>query len=203
MNFTEEIVNNAKERANRIKGYLEELEVQMALGKAEARDAFEKEKKNFNKFIRSYKNQVQEAENIASNHRTVLDAKFADLEVKISQEFPTAKRPYDKHKKETLQSIYELEYALKEAYGDVGFIIQEKLDRFKDQLDTYRVQLALSDNKPEESLTVRREELLTAATEIREKLQQKEVLGEKVEHFVDDISDAFDKMKKAFSDLFA
>jgi hypothetical protein len=203
MNFTEEIINVGKEKATRIQSFLEEIEVQMALGKAEARDSFEKEKKNFNKFLHSYKDQVREAENIATNHRLELNDKFNDLEAMISKEFPTAKRTFDKFKKDTLHAIYQLEFSLKEAYGDVGVLMQEKLDKFKDLLDAYRIQLALSDVEPEESLHTRKEELLKAVGEIREKLQKEEVLGTKIDTFVEDVSESFDKMKKAFSDLFA
>lgn len=203
MNFTEDIISAGKERATRIKAFLEELELQMALGKAEAKDAFESEKKSFNSFLNSYRAKMHEAENVANEHRMELDEKFAALEAKISVEFPTAKRKFDKLKKETLQSIYELEHALKVAYGDVGENIQEKLDGFKDKLDAYRIQLALADSDAEGTLENRKAELLENVGNIREKLQQKEELSSKVDNFVEDISESFDKMKKAFSDLFA
>ena len=58
MNLTEEMIAVGKEKATRIKAFLEELELQMALGKADAKDAIEKEKKNFQQFLQKYKSQI-------------------------------------------------------------------------------------------------------------------------------------------------
>lgn len=203
MNFTDEILQVGKDKATRLKSYLEELEVQMALGKAEARDAFEKEKKTFRNYMNSYQTKLAENENLASENRMNLNVKFAALDSLINQEFPTQKRSYDKFKRETLQAIHELEFGIKEAHGDVGLKTQMALDRFKDKLDTYRVQLALSEVKPEESLNNRKAELHEAIVKIQNNLNKEMEAGSKMDNFVEEVSESLDKMKKAFSDLFA
>ncbi len=203
MNLTEEITTVGKEKATRIKAYLEELELQLALGKADARDAFRKEKKNFENFIDKYKSQVGEIEDDTLEHVHDLNMKFSNLLAKVNLPFPTTKRKFDKFKNETLHAIYELELAMKATYGEVKPNIQSRLDAFKDKLDAYRIQLAFADYKEEEKLQARKTELTEAINEIRDKLQEQEEAGAKLEHFVEDISDSFEKMKKAFSDLFA
>ena len=203
MNLTDEIITVGKDKATRIKAFLEELELQMALGKAEAKDAFEAEKKNFQQFLQNYKSQIHDVEDEGVAYVHELNAKFAVLSGKVNLAMPASKREFDKYKKETLHAIYELELALKDKYGEVGDELRERLDIFKDKLDAYRIQLAFTEFKQENELLERKNELTDAINEIRNKLQEKEEAGAKLEHFVEDISDSFEKMKKAFSDLFA
>ena len=203
MNLSDEIITVGKDRATRIKAFLEELELQMALGKAEAKDAIEDEKKNFQQFLQKYRSQIHEVEDETVDHVHILNEKFAVLAGKVNLAMPTTKRDFDKYKKETLHAIYDLELALKEKYGKVGEELWDRLDVFKDKLDAYRIQLAFTEFKNEGELQERKSELLDAINEMRDKLQEKEEAGAKLEHFVEDISDSFEKMKKAFSDLFA
>jgi predicted nuclease with TOPRIM domain len=203
MNFTEEIITVGKDRATRIKAFLEELELQTALGKAEAKDAIEEEKKNFQKFLRKYKSQIHEVEDESIEQVRELNDKFAVLAAKVNLPMPDNKRKFDQYKNETLHAVYDLELALKEKYGEVSEELMGRLDAFKDKLDAYRIQLAFTEFKHEEELKERKTELLDAINEIRDKLQEKVEAGAKLEHFVEDISDSFEKMKKAFSDLFA
>jgi uncharacterized protein YoxC len=203
MNLTDEITTVGKEKATRIKAFLEELELQMALGKAEARDAFKEEKKNFEKFLDKYKTQVHGVEDESLEHVHELNMKFANLLAKVNLKFPDTKRKFDKFKNESLHAIFELEVAMKATYGEVKPDMQARLDVFKDKLDAYRIQLAFADYKEEEKLQARKNELTDAINEIRDKLQEQEEAGTKLEHFVEDVSDSFEKMKKAFSDMFA
>ncbi len=203
MNLTDQIITVGKDRATRIKAFLEELELQMALGKAEAKDAIEEEKKNFQHFLRQYKSQMDEVEDGTLDHIKELNDKFAALAAKVNLPMPATKRKFDQYKKETLHAIYDLELAMKEKYGEVNEELMVRLDAFKDRLDAYRIQLAFTEFQKEEELMERKNELLDAINEIRDKLQEKEEAGARLEHFVEDISDSFEKMKKAFSDLFA
>ncbi len=203
MDFQKNLMDVGKERITQLRSFLDELEVQMALGKAEARDAFEREKKTLNRFINQEKAELKKMSKAAEEHRSELLAKFETLEAKISHPLPTAKRKFDKQKKETLQAIYELEAGLKETYGDVSREMQNRLDAFKGKLDAYRVQLALGSYEDEAKLEKRKAELKEAVGEIREKLQKEAESGSKVEHFVEEVSESFEHFKKAFSDLFS
>ena len=65
MSFQDNIIATGKEKAAQIKSFLEEMQVQMALGKAEARDAIEREQKNFQKFINQQKAEMKKVEEIS------------------------------------------------------------------------------------------------------------------------------------------
>jgi len=203
MSLQSNLVAIGKEKSMQMKALVEELELQMALGKAEARDVIKEEQKNLRKFISQQKVEMNRSEATANEHREVLNKKFMDLETVISKELPTTKRKFDAYKKASLQAIYELEYQLKESYGDVSPAIQEQLNKFKIKLDGYRVQLALASLDDEAQLNNRKAELQVAIDGIQEKMNKEIEDRGKVEHFVDEITESFDHMKKAFSDLFS
>lgn len=203
MSLQSNLVAMGKEKSMQMKALVEELELQMALGKAEARDVIKEEQKNLKKFINQQKVEMNRSEKTANEHREVLNKKFIDLETAVSKELPTTKRKFDAYKKETLHSIYELEYQLKESYGDVSPDIQTQLNKFKVKLDGYRVQLALANLEDEAQLNNRKAELQTAIDSIQEKMNKEIADRGKVENFVDEVTESFDHMKKAFSDLFS
>jgi len=135
-------------------------------------------------------------------HRAGLWKAFESLDGNLSKPFATTKRKFDKEKKETLASIYVLEAALKEAYGDVRPTIQELLDKVKSKLDTYRVQLALGSIEDESALQNKKAELTEAIAGLRERLQKDRESKGKLSSFVEEMGESFDHFKRAFSDLF-
>lgn len=192
-----------QEKLQQLKTVFEELEVQLALGKAEAKEVFEREKKNLNEFIHEQKIRFKKEEKMAVEKWEDLLKKFEQLEAELSKETATKKKAYDKQKQETLRSVYELENAIKEAYGELGATLREQLDLFKAKLDAYRIQLALSEFDNAGEADNRRVELKEKIGEIREKMQKEEEQANKVDDFVSEMSASFDHLKKAFSDLFA
>lgn len=197
------LIDVGKEKVNQLKSFLDDLEVQMALGKMEAKDAFESEKKNLNKFIQKEKAAIKNIAIIGEEHRRELREKFEKLEGVLSRSFATGKRKFDKDKKEALTAIYEVEAIMKTAYGDVNYSVQQELDSFKVKLDTYRVQLALGTIDDEKALETRKAALKETIGGIREKLARDSEGDSRLENFVEEIGESFDHMKKAFSDLFA
>lgn len=203
MSLQTNLISTGKEKAAQITAFLEELELQMALGKAEARDAIEREQKTFRKFINQQKSHIRHTTDAAEEHRLDLSRKFNALEAVLSKDLPHSKRKFDAAKKQTLTAIYELEDQLKTAYGDVNLSLQQQLDKFKTKLDGYRVKLALSNVEDEVQLQNRKVELQKAINSIQEKINEESEARGKVDHFVEEVSESFDHMKKAFSELFS
>lgn len=203
MTLQKELMDIGKERLTQMKVLVDELQVQLSLGKAEAKDAFERERKNFLRFINEEKAQLRRSGETAEKHREMLLDKFEALEAQLSKEIAASKRQFDVQKKNALHTIYELEFALKETYGDVSMTVQTKLDNFKGKLDGYRIQLALGEYEAEDKMRNRRKELKEAIGDIRTRLQKEVGAGEKIDKFGDEISTSFEHMKKAFSELFS
>ena len=65
MALQQDFLELGKGKLTQAKAFLEELEVQITLGKAEARDAFESERKTLTKYLNKQKVQLKNAENMA------------------------------------------------------------------------------------------------------------------------------------------
>ena len=192
-----------KEKLTQMKVFLDELEVQMALGKSEAKDAFDRERKNFQQYISDQKEQIKQVGKEAENHRKTLAEKFENLENLLKKEIATSKTKFDLDKKSTLKAIYELEFTIKKAYGEVGTAMQNKIDSFKGKLDAYRIQLALGEYEDIAELESKKEALRNSVAKITDKLRKEENASEKIDHFADEINESVDHLKKAFSELFS
>ena len=201
MTLQEELMDIGKERLTQMKVLLDELQVQLSLGKAEAKDVFDRERKNFLNFVSEEKNVLRRSGEAASTHRTVLMEKFDALDARLAKVVAENKRQYDVQKRETLHAIYELELAMKEAYGDVGMALQAKLDAFRSKLDNYRIKLALGEFETQGELEPLKPELVNAIADIRERLKKETGASEKIDSFSNEISTSFEHMKKAFSNL--
>lgn len=203
MTLQSELVEMGKARLTQLKVLLDELQLQLTLGKLEAREAFERESKNFRQFIRDYREQYKKEHQEIATHRSNLSEKLEALEKLLDRELATTKKKFDQDKKEILHAIHELESVIEDTYGEVGKLIQDRLDGFKGRLDAYRVQLALGEYEIAEELESKKTALRNTLNDIAEKLKKEESAGEKIDHFADEVGKSVDHLRKAFSDLFA
>ena len=195
------LVEKSKEKLNSLKMWADELELQMALGKAEARDAFERERKNITKFVNSHKSQIKMQGKISTDKKQELLVFIEKLEESLNQNVPTNKRDYNKYKKEVLYNIYNLEYALKDTYGELDFSLKNEFDEFKTKLDVFRINLALNDSSDKEKVDSLKAKVQEKVFEIRTKMQKSESELNRMDNFMEDISESFDYFKKAINDL--
>jgi hypothetical protein len=201
MTLQDELLDIGKERLTQMKVLLDEMQVQMALGKSEAKDIFERERKNFMSFVSEEKNMLRRTGEAAAKHRQTLMDKFDALDARLAKATAENKRQYDVQKRETLHAIYSLELAMKEAYGDVGMALQAKLSAFRSKLDDYRIKLALGEFEDEATLELLKPELVAAVADIRERLKKETGASEKIDSFTNELSTSFDHMKQAFANL--
>ena len=201
MTLQEELLDLGKERLTQMKVLMDEMQVQMALGKAEAKDIFDRERKNFLSFVSEEKNVLRRTGEAATKHRQTLSERVDALDARLAKAPAENKRQYDVQKRETLHAIYNLELAMKEAYGDVGMALQIKLNAFRAKLDDFRIKLALGDFEEEAMLETMKPELVNAISDLRERLKKEAGASEKIDSFANELSTSFDHMKKAFSNL--
>ncbi len=203
MTIQHEFIEMSKERLTQMKVLLDELQVQLNLGKAEALDIFERERKNFRQFIRDYKEQLQQENRKVTEHRDNLVRKMEALENVLETALATSKKKFEQDKKSVLQAIYELEAELKETYGDLGQNLQERLDSFKGRLDAYRVQLALAEYEAKDELEEKKTALRNSVNSLIEKIRNESSVSERVDQFSSEVNQSMDHLRKAFSELFS
>ena len=195
------IIDRIKTQARSLKTLSEELQVQMALGKAEARDLIEKERKNLTKYINTQKSEIEKAENIKNENRREFLSCVEDLESVLFSEVPTEAKEYDDYKDNLLNKVYKLEEEVRDNYPAMNEKMQEMLDAFKAKMDAFRVNLALHDKDNPEKVDKIRNEFTERLGEIRKVLSDKEEAQSKLDNFMEDISESFNYLKRAIADL--
>jgi chromosome segregation ATPase len=195
------IMDRVKNEARNLKVLYEELQVQMSLGKAEARDMIERERKALSDYMRKQRDAVQQGLEDSADDRRVLLTCVEDLEAALSAEVPNKVRAYDTYKRDLLQRVYRLEEVVRASYPTLSENMQEVLDGFKSKMDAFRVNLALHDKDDPERVERIRNEFMTKIEEVRQLLAEREMAKTRLDHFMEDMSQSFNYLKRAISDL--
>lgn len=195
------ILERVMNQTKNLKTLTEELQVQMALGKAEARDLIEKERKNLSKYINKQKKELTDNLSISNDNKKEFLHTIENLEIKLNSTVPTESLVYDQYKSEVLQNVYQLEEELKKNYSSMGQEMKENLDVFKNKMDAFRVNLALHDKDDPEKVEKIRNEFSQKLEEVSNLLGERETAQTKLDNFVEDISESYKFLKKAITDL--
>ncbi len=197
----DDMLDTGKEKMAQLKTWLEELEVQLALGKAEAKEMIEKERKNLSLYMQEQRKRMKEAEERFEDGKADLIEKFDKLEDRLSKDMADNKEDFDAQKRDILEAIYELEQMIKDKYGMMEEDMREQLDHFKTKLDGYRVQLALGKYDMEDALEEKKAEIRSAVTGVRERMRKE--TPNKLEIISDEVGIAADHLKKALKEVFS
>lgn len=195
------LLDRIKKQTQTLKVLSEELQVQMALGKAEARDLVERERKNLATFINKQRVEIGKISEETSEGRRDFLTCVENLESNLNEEIPTKVNKYDAYKNQVLQNIYELEEEVRKNYPGMTANMQKNLDNFKAKMDAFRVNLALHDKDDPEKVERIRKEFSEKLVEVRELLGAQETAETKLDHFVEDIGESFNYLKRAISNL--
>ena len=195
------ILERFKNQTKNLKTLSEELRLQMALGKAEARDLIERERKNLNSYINTHKKEFEKSETVNQTNRVSFLTSVENLESVLSDNVPEETVAYDQYKNNVLKSVYKLEEEIKTNYPELSLSMQSKLDNFKNKMDAFRVNLALHDKDDPERVEKIRHEFTGKLEEIRKILSDRENAQSKIDSFVEDITESFNYLKRAISDL--
>ena len=190
-----------KEKMDQVKAFVEELEVQIALGKAEAKDAFEREKQNFMDFVEGQRNRIKQEEELRAERLDALESKIETFAELLVEPAPETVEAYDRAKEALLRNVYQVEAALKDAYSEAGARLRPYLDNFRNVLDAYRIQLALSSFEIRDEVKPKKEVLDVALAELMGRFRADEKSDDKLQQFTAEMETAFDHMKKAVKEL--
>ena len=195
------IIQRVKGQLKNLKTLSEELEVQMALGKAEAKDLFQQERKNFSQFIEKERNLFNDSNEGSEESRRSFLSKIENLESSINAEVPSTARKYDNYKTNVLKNIYQVEEVIKENDITSDRSLNTSLDSFKAKMDAFRVNLALHDKDNPEKVDRIKNEFSAKLTEVRGILAKNERDEANLDNFTEDIKQSFHFFKKAIEDL--
>jgi hypothetical protein len=202
MKLQEEITDYSKSKIQQWRAVMDELEVQLALGKAEAKDMIEQERKNLSAYIEKQKAQLNAEEKAAHKEQLVFKTQLEDLYTALDADLAKSKRSYDRNKKAILHAIHVLEAQIKEKAEILEKWFDRDLESMKDSLDDYRIKLALSTYESVEELTEPCKELQADMQQLIDKITKMVYTGDsKVTHFIEEISESLEHLKRAFTDI--
>jgi hypothetical protein len=195
------ILERVMNQTKNLKTLTQELQLQMALGKAEARDLVEQERKNLSNYINKQKKELTNNLSASNENKKEFLNTVENLEIKLNSTVPTDSLVYDQYKSEVLQNVYQLEEELKKNYSSMGLEMKENLDTFKNKMDAFRVNLALHDKDDPEKVEKIRNEFSEKLEKVSNLLGERETAQTKLDNFVEDISESYKFLKKAITDL--
>lgn len=195
------IVDRVKKEAVKLQTLADELQVQIALGKAEAKDLIEKERKTLSKYISHQRNELAKEEKRSTENRRAFLTCVEDLEAILEEPIPAKPKAYDTYKNSVLLKVYELEEELRENYPTMESEMKETLRAFKVKMDAFRVNLALHDIDDPVKVKGVKLEFTEKLDEVRGLLSKEETAQSKLDNFVDDVSESFNYLKRAIGNL--
>lgn len=177
---------------------LEEFKVQTALGKAEAMDKYEEVKKKFNLFVHDSEFKI----NGLKEKLDELHAKFDELRVQLALGKAETEEVFKKQKKDLLLTLHDIEVKIKtnETLKRMYALTLIEIEQFKIQLEILEQKFKKEQGLAKETFEKGKNDFNAFIQKLKTKYgKQEEIELSKLEHFQNEISEAFSHFKNAFS----
>lgn len=175
---------------------LEAFQVKAALGKVEAQDKYEEVKKKFNLFIHDSEFKIKEIKEKIEE----LNTKFDELRVQLALGKAETKEIFKKQKKQILSTLHEIEVKIKtnETLNRMYALTLIEIEQFKIQLEILEQKFKKDKKEGKVAFEKGKQEFNSFIDRFKGKYAKKKE-ETKLEHFQNEISEAFSHFKKAFS----
>ena len=191
--FVEKVIGALRKTATEI----EEFRVQTALGKAEAQDKFEEVKKKFNLFVHDSEFKI----NGVKEKINELNAKFDELRVQLALGKAETKEIFKKQKKQLLLILHDIEVKIKtnETLNKMYSLTLIEIEQFKIKLEILEQKFSKDRVEAKDTFEKGKQDFNSFIDNLKGKYGKKKKVETKLEHFQNEISEAFDHFKNAFS----
>lgn len=177
---------------------LEELQVQIALGKAEAKDVFENMKKSMHARVQQLKLKIS----LAKKNEDVLPVinSLEHLQVQLALGIAETIEVFEEQRKHIEHSLFELENKLRTgAPGRQVAKMQLEIEKFKAKLQLLSLGYKLNKINLEYDMKQKKQAFEQKLRALKTKLELKEEqVKNKWQYFKDEIKEAFGDLKSAF-----
>jgi hypothetical protein len=181
---------------------LDELAVQLALGKAEARDAFEHMKKDFRTRISEFR-QTPAAETwhrVSDSLRVVLD----DLEVRLAVGAANTQELFEEQREKLEEALMRLEQLLEEKFeASVDREnLKHEIEKFRLKLEILKLRFALARFVVKDSFRHGMRDVRDKISSLKSRVQHTFSSGKgRFEDFNDEIKEIYKHLRKAVKSL--
>lgn len=192
----EKILNGLEKAIHEI----EEVRLQIALGKAEAKDAYEDIKKSFQNYLRSIQVKLNTIK--SSEAGMQITNALEHLQVQLTLGIAESKDLFEAQYKRIHTAIQALELSMKQDKELQQDYVQLRfeLEKFKIKLELMALHFQLNKLKVEYNFESKKKAFLESLAELKTRINNKgQATKEKLEHFQDELTEAYEHLKKAFS----
>lgn len=174
---------------------MEEFQLQAALGKAEARDSYEKAKKKFNLFLHESRAKIKTGKEKVDDIHTKLD----ELRVQLNLGKADTIESFRAQKKKLLLALHELKVKIKtnESLKRIYAYLLIEIEAFNILLEILDDKFESGSKAAKASFEKGKNEFNRVIDNLKAKYRKKEPT--KWEHFSGELSEAFTHFKHAFS----
>lgn len=196
--FTDKIINGLKRAALE----LEEFRLQAALGKAEARDVYEGAKKIFNTYIHEAKIRLESDKGRSKEKTIQLKILLETLQVQLTLGKAESREIFEAQAKKISRVLSEVESLIKKnKVIDLHYAeLLMEIEKFRIKLEILKLQYELKKIDAHEEFEAKKKDFLKNLSDIKASLLKKEKnLEDKWEHFRDEVSNVYSRLKKTFA----
>lgn len=195
----------ATDQINHWKAEVDEMNVQLHLGKAEMGDEFEKQKKRIRDWANEGSRKISALGNKVGAYGTKIKGALEDLQIQLSLGKAETEEGLEKQKEKINQALHNVQDKLKEGRkaakdktGKVAENLEDTFTGLRGRIDMLFVQMNLAKKELGDELEPRREKARKQLQQLQAKLQDAEkVTEQKWKHFREEVSEAFQHVKKA------
>lgn len=181
---------------------LDELIVQLALGKAEAKDKFEEIKKEFRTHVGRLKQTLNASP--LNEVKVKIKAKFEELELQLALGKANTAEIFEAQSKKILQSVRALENEIKEKLPqitEVNFFSHE-IESFKLKVEILRLKFVLKKFEVKDVFKEKMNDARKTIDKLRVSAKEKLSSGkDKYDDFKDEVQLAYKHLRKALESL--
>jgi hypothetical protein len=190
---TKQLEEQFKQLFNNWKSSLEDLRVQFNLGKMDATEAFETQKKNLKGLVENMKENADKATDMAEEGAQKFKGKLEELLLQLNLGKADSKELYDEQRKKIDLALQEVYAAGKLAYhGNYSYMMElfdNNTKAFKTGLDIVKLQFALGKMDA-------KEEAEKAGKEVNEKIAELQTFAEKAQQLTKENMEEWGKQMK-------
>lgn len=187
-------IDNVVETLRKAAIEIEELQVQAALGKAEAQDKYDEVKKKFNEVLQNAKSKIHAGKDKVEE----IDTKFDELRVQLELGKAEGLDSFRVEKRKLLSKLHEIEVKIKtdKRINRLYAFVLLEIEKFKVNLEILEQKFEQGKVDAKISFEKGKQEFNAFIDRIKTKYSKKEET--KWEHFQDEISEGFRHFKQAF-----
>ena len=201
----ETIKEQAQVKIQELKNLTEHLEVQMHLGQLEAKDEFEKQKKNLNKWVETAGKVLQKNKTLSEEKIIELQISLDDLKVYATLEKAKTEEDFKEQQKKISSGIQVLKKNIEKNYEsskeNIGIFkedIDNEISHIDAKFDLFKSQIHNESDEAKEKWESKKKEVSNSLQSIKNQMEsQKEIGTEKWNKFSSEMSESWKHLKNA------